>query len=77
MDAIMSAWRGIAVAAALSGVALIIAVVMAGLAVADTPAALGSDSGWTCHRLAFVEICDHTAQGKSPSNAAAGYASPK
>jgi hypothetical protein len=66
-----------AVAAALSGVALIIAVVMAGLAVADTPAALGSDSGWTCHRLAFVEICDHTAQGKSPSNKAMGYASLK
>ena len=77
MEAIKSAWRGIAVAAAMSGVALFIAVIMAGLAVADTPAALGSESGWTCHRLAFVEICDHTAQGKSPSNAATGYASLK
>jgi hypothetical protein len=67
----------VAVVTAVSILALIIGVLTAGLAEAETPAALGSPSEWKCHKLPYIEICNHTAQGKSLPKQAEAYASLK
>jgi hypothetical protein len=67
----------VAVVTAVSILALIIGVLTAGLAEAETPAALGPGSEWKCYKLPYMEICNHTAQGQSrPKQAEAeAYAS--
>jgi hypothetical protein len=48
-----------------SVLALIIGVLTARLAEAETPIALGSGTEWKCYKLPYIEICNHTAQGES------------
>jgi hypothetical protein len=57
-------WKRIdlAVVVAVSIMALIIVLLTARLVEAEAPMALGSD--WTCHKVPYIEICSHAAQGK-------------
>ena len=57
-------WRrlDVAVVAAVSIMGLIVVFLAARLMEAEAPMALGS--GWTCHKVPYVEICSHTARGK-------------
>jgi hypothetical protein len=65
MKAILWTRMDVAVVIAVSVLALIIVVLTTRLTAAETPTALGSGSEWKCYKLPYVEICDHTAQGKS------------
>jgi hypothetical protein len=47
--------------------ALIIGVLTMAFAKADTFTSAGLGSEWTCYKLPYMMICDHTAQRKSPS----------
>jgi hypothetical protein len=60
MKAILWTRTDVAVVIAVSILALIIGVLTAGLAEAETPTLLGSGSDWKCHKLPYVEICNHT-----------------
>jgi hypothetical protein len=62
MKAILWKRMDVAVVVAVSIMALIIVLLTARLMEAEAPMALGSD--WKCRKLPYVQICDHTAQGK-------------
>jgi hypothetical protein len=77
MKAILWTRTDSAVVIAVSVLALIIGVLAARLTEAETPTALGSGSEWKCHKLPYIEICNHTAPGKSLPKQADAYASLK
>jgi hypothetical protein len=77
MKAILWMRMDVAVVIAVAILALIIAVLTARLTEAETPTALGSGSEWKCHKLPYIEICNHTAQEKSLPKQAEAYASLK
>jgi hypothetical protein len=59
-------WRrrgAAAVGAAIT--ALVIGTLTMEFARANTPTSAGLGSEWKCHKLPFMEICDHTVQRKS------------
>jgi hypothetical protein len=62
MRAILWKRIDVAVVVAVSIMALIMVLLTAKLMEAEAPMALGSD--WKCHKVPYVEICSHTAQGK-------------
>jgi hypothetical protein len=64
----------IAAVVAVSVLALVVGVLTAPLAEAEIPTALGSGSEWKCHRLPFIQICDHVVQVKGLPKEAELYA---
>jgi hypothetical protein len=68
MRAVLWRWLDVAVVAAVSIMGLIIVFLAARLMEAEAPVFLGS--GWTCHKVPYVEICSHNARGKHLSDEA-------
>jgi hypothetical protein len=61
MKAVLWTRKDVAVVTGISILVLIVAVLTVRFAEAETPSSvLGSD--WRCHRLPYIEICNHTSQ---------------
>jgi hypothetical protein len=58
--------RDVAVVVGAAITALIIGVLTMEFAKADTLTSSGLGPEWRCHKLPYMEICDHMIQGKSP-----------
>jgi hypothetical protein len=57
--------RDAAVVVGVAIAALIIGILTMELAKADTPISGSLGSEWKCHKLPYMEICDHTVQRNS------------
>jgi hypothetical protein len=59
-------WKDVAVVVGVALAALVIGILTVEFAKANTFASASLGSEWKCHKLPYMEICEHTVQRKSP-----------